>query len=93
MAANEVTKLLDTIMSIPGMNETVKINLQISRKSVLLLSSVIENGLNKDGPDLPLLLENLSPESLEELRNFSQECLKKAGLVELKDKLKSFEKK
>lgn len=46
----EVAKVYDTILSIPGMNETVKLNVQISRKNILLLKRVIEKGLNaKDG--------------------------------------------
>lgn len=93
MAGIEVAKVMDTIMSIPGMNEMVKINLSISRRNVLLLFSVIERGLDKDNGELPLLLENVSKEALEELRKFSDECLQKAGLVELREKLKSFSKK
>ena len=46
MTTNDVARVYDTIMSIPGMNETVKIDMRISRKNVLLLNSVIERGLN-----------------------------------------------
>jgi hypothetical protein len=44
-ATNDVAKVYDTIMSIPDMNATVKIDLKISRKKVLLLNHVIERGL------------------------------------------------
>ena len=46
LAKNEVAKVYDTVLSIPGMNQNVKVNLQISRKNLLLLSKVIERGLN-----------------------------------------------
>ena len=40
--------LYDTILSIPGMNDTVKIDLKISRRNVLLLNRVIERGLTNN---------------------------------------------
>ncbi len=46
LTTNDVAKVYDTILSIPGMNETVKIDLKISRKNVLLLNRVIERGLS-----------------------------------------------
>ncbi|WP_431244487.1 hypothetical protein ACQ9BO_09320 [Flavobacterium sp. P21] len=35
ITANDATKVFDTVLSIPGMNETVKMDLKISRKNVL----------------------------------------------------------
>lgn len=83
---NEVSKVYDTVLSIPGMSEPVKIDLKISRKNVLLLSHVIEQGLLLD-KDEASLMGSISEEGLTELRNVSQECLQKAGLVELNQKL------
>lgn len=49
---SDVARVFDTILSIPGMNETVKIDLRISRRNVLLLKGVIERGLTvKDADD------------------------------------------
>ncbi len=94
MTATEVAKVMDTIMSIPGMNETVKMDFRISRKNVLLLYSVIERGLDaKEGGEVTGLLENIPTETLQELRTFSEGCLQKAGLTELKEKLKSLGRK
>lgn len=45
LTTNDVAQVFDTILSIPGMNELVKIDLKISRKNVLLLNHVIERGL------------------------------------------------
>lgn len=38
---NDVTKVYETILSIPGMNETVKIDFKVSRRNILVLNSVI----------------------------------------------------
>lgn len=87
---NDVAKVYDTILSIPGMNEVVKIDLKISRKNVLLLNQVIERGLSaKDDDKSSVLLGNVPEESLLELKNLSEECLQKAGLIELSEKLKA----
>ena len=87
---NDVAKVYDTILSIPGMNEVVKIDLKISRKNVLLLNQVIERGLSaKDDDKSSVLLSNVPEESLLELKNLSEECLQKAGLIELSEKLKA----
>ena len=37
ITTNDVAKVFDTVLSIPGMNELVKIDLKISRKNVLLI--------------------------------------------------------
>ncbi len=47
----DLAKVYDTVLSIPGMNETVKIELKIPRKNVLLLSKVIERGLVQEGEE------------------------------------------
>jgi len=83
---NEVAKVFDTVMSIPGMNENVKIDLKISRKNVLVLSRFIEQGLLLE-KDVSVFMGSISEEGLTELKNLSQECLQKAGLVELNQKL------
>ncbi|MFY9152723.1 MAG: hypothetical protein WAO52_11945 [Prolixibacteraceae bacterium] len=88
LTTNDVAKVYDTILSIPGMNEMVKIDLKMSRKNVLLLNSVIERGLTaKDDDKSSNLLNNVPEESLKELRSLAIECLQKAGLIELSEKL------
>lgn len=88
LTTNDVAKVYDTILSIPGMNETVKIDLKMSRKNVLLLNSVIERGLTaKDDEKSSNLLNNVPEESLKELRAMASDCLQKAGLIELNEKL------
>ena len=88
LTTNDVAKVFDTIMSIPGMNETVKIDLRISRKNVLLLNHVIERGLAISNDDKSSgLLSNVPEENLNELKTIAEEYLEKAGLIELSEKL------
>ncbi|WP_121355713.1 hypothetical protein [Flavisolibacter nicotianae] len=91
LTTTDVAQVYGTILSIPGMNETVKIDLKISRKNILLLNQVIERGLSLKGDEVSSNLLDIMPEdSLQELTTISDDCLKKAGLVELSEKLKSF---
>jgi len=87
LTTNDVAKVYDTILSIPGMNETVKIDMRISRKNVLLLNSVIRRGLTGQNDKANSLLDSIPKETLEELTVFAESCLQKPGLTELSDKL------
>ncbi len=92
LTTNDVARVYDTILSTPGMSETVKIDLRISRKNVLLLSNVIERGLAmKEGDKASDLLNSVPQENLQELKALAGECLQKAGLIELREKLNSLE--
>jgi hypothetical protein len=44
LAKTDIARIYETVLSIPGMNENVKIVLSISRKNTLLLSKAIERG-------------------------------------------------
>lgn len=86
ITANDVARVFDTILSTPGMNETVKMDLKISRKNVLLLCHLIKDGLNlREGSSM--LLESISEQGKAELESLSEECLQKAGLIEVHEKL------
>ncbi|MGJ1501371.1 hypothetical protein [Sphingobacterium multivorum] len=90
LTTNEVAQVFDTIMSIPGMNEVVKIDLKISRKNVLLLNHVIERGLaGKDDEKSAGLLSIAPKESMEDLKSIAEDCLQKAGLNQLSEKLRT----
>ena len=91
-ATNTIVKVFDTVLSIPGMSDNVKIQLSIPRKNVLLLSKVIELGLSIKGNGEEInILDIARKEALEELHAISDELLKKAGLIEMSEKLKGFE--
>jgi len=94
LSTDDVAKVLDTILSIPGMNETVKIDLKITRKNALLLNRVIERGLSmKEEDNGSGLLDKVSEETLEELTLVANDCLKKAGLTDVSEKLKLLDAK
>lgn len=84
----DAVKVYDTILVSPGMSDMVKLDFKMSRKNVLLLQQIISNGLNgvKEA-DSGSLLATIKPETLQELNAFSEECLEKAGLKELSQKL------
>lgn len=89
LTTNEVGQVFDTILSSPGMNEAVRIDLRISRKNVLLLTHVIEQGLSEKGENKGSMFA-LAPEGdKQELKDISNDFLQKAGLVELSEKLKA----
>ena len=92
MLSKDVAKVFETLLSIPGMNEEVKVNLKTSRKNLLLLNKVIERGLNgKDTEDKSIsVLETIPKEALQELGTIAAELLDKAGLTEMNEKLKAF---
>lgn len=84
---NVLGTVYETLLCSPGMNEAVKLDFKLSRKAVLLLNSVVENGLGEAGEGKELLAF-IPTEDKEELRTFVDECLKKAGLKELNEKMK-----
>jgi hypothetical protein len=89
ISSSEVAIVYDTILSIPGMNDTVKLELKITRRNILLLNQVIAKGLNEsDGEGS--LLDLISPEGAQELSMLAADCLQKAGLTALSEKLKAF---
>ncbi|MFB3390208.1 hypothetical protein Q7C23_22370 [Flavobacterium sp. LAR06] len=87
LTENDVAQVFDTILSIPGMNEPVKIDLKISRKNVLLLHHVIERGLTENQSSLSVLLQGSGQENITELKQLSADCLARAGLAEFNEKL------
>jgi hypothetical protein len=82
-------KIFETVLSSPGMNETCKIVLNPSRQIVVLLSRLIEQGLEKrEGKDGDEILTFLPPESVGEVKALMEEMLKKSGLVDFYGRLK-----
>lgn len=89
LTTNDAARVFDTILCTPGMNENVRIDVKISRKSILLLNSVIERGLTITDADKTSLLSSVPEDTFTELTAFAEECLKKADLASLHEKLKA----
>lgn len=94
LSTKDIAIVYETLLSSPGMNETVKIALNMPRKNVLLLAKVIEVGLaNKEGSDEQTIISIAQKETLAELSTLSDELLNKAGLQEMNYKLVSLSAK
>lgn len=90
MNSSDLGKVYGALLSSPGMNELVKIDLKINRRVVLLLSQVIEIGLRAKGNEGQFgMSQAASEEELKELEKLAMDCLEKAGLTELNSKLSS----
>ena len=65
----EKSKIFETVLSSPGMNEKCKINLMISRQNILLLSRLIEAGLLTDKDNFEdEIISALPVQSVEEFK-------------------------
>lgn len=88
LSAKEVMMVYETLLSSPGMNDTVKVSLQLPRKNVLLLAKIIEHGLAvKDETRQGSILSIVDETTSAALNNVSGELLKKGGLTEMNEKL------
>lgn len=90
VVSKEKSKIFETILSSPGMNEKCKIVLLLSRQNILLLSRLIETGLLSDQQNFKdEIISVLTKESLEEFKTLHEEILRKSDLTEFYEKLKS----
>ncbi|HWI93850.1 MAG TPA: hypothetical protein VNT20_21370 [Flavisolibacter sp.] len=92
-SANEMlinrTRVFETILSSPGMQENCKIVLNPTRQTIVVLARLIENGFEKkDENERDEILSFLPEPSLTELKNISEELLRKSGLVEFYEHMK-----
>jgi hypothetical protein len=88
LSEKEIRLLYETLLSAPGMNEVVKLDVKVPRKMVLLLVKLLEKGLQiMPGETEEGLLHAAGEGSLENLRQISIELLHKAGLSEMNEKL------
>ena len=90
VANKEKSKIFETVLSSPGMNEKCKIVLMLSRQNILLLSRLIEAGLLTDEQafDDEIILA-LPKESLEEFKSIHEDILRKGNLTDFYERLKS----
>ena len=88
MAISPLETIYDTLLAVPGMHDTVKIDLKIPRKTVLLLTEVIAIGMEQKS-ELGNPAIRISKESEEELNTIISESLEKAGLTILNSKLRN----
>ena len=88
LSTKDIAIVYETLLISPGMNEPVKIALNLPRKNVLLLAKVIQLGLaNQEAAGDQTILSVAKKETLTELSALSDELLSKAGLQEMNTKL------
>lgn len=94
LSKNDAQMVYETLLTSPGMNEEVKINLRIPRKSVLLLSKLIEAGLMSRGAnDSEGLFAVVDNNMFEEIKAVAMDILGKAGLTDTYNKLVALQTK
>lgn len=92
LSEKEMSLLYETLLSAPGMDDVVKIDLRMPRKAILLLSRVISKGLNmKTGEGLSGLLNAAGEGSEKALLEVSSELIQKAGLTAMNEKLQTLQ--
>lgn len=85
----EMSRMYETLLAAPGMNQSVKIAVTISRKTALLLNQLIENGIaQNDGPDKSGIIAALPKECFQEIEVIGRDLLSKADMTKLNEKLK-----
>lgn len=92
MKSIEMTQLYETLLCSPGMKETVKVDVRISRKSILLLSQIIQKGLSESSNQTSEFATIAGAESSIELQEMLKNCLEKANLFELDERLAKLRK-
>ncbi|HEU5164369.1 MAG TPA: hypothetical protein VFU29_02445 [Chitinophagaceae bacterium] len=89
VASKEKSKIFETVLSSPGMNEKCKIVLMLSRQNILLLSRLIETGILTDQQNFKdEIISVLQKESFEEFKTIHEEILRKGNLTEFYENLK-----
>uniref|UniRef100_A0A0N5A6V6 Transcriptional regulator n=1 Tax=Parastrongyloides trichosuri TaxID=131310 RepID=A0A0N5A6V6_PARTI len=74
----------DTLLSTPGMSEVVKLDLRINRKQILLITQLLEKGLELKDDAIPFH-STLEEPSIQDLIAL---ILDKSGLTEMATHLK-----
>lgn len=93
LSQKDVAIVYETLLSSPGMNDTVKLDMRMPRKNVLLLTKIIELGMAAKQDDNGGFLQAAGSDALEALKTLGGELLQKAGLTEMHQKLTALQSK
>jgi hypothetical protein len=91
MAAKDAIKVYELVLNGPGMTDSFKLSFTVSRRHLLMICLLIENGINPGKERAEELTGLLSKEMATELGVLIPEILKKGGpgLFEFYEKLKT----
>lgn len=87
--SKEKSRIYETLLSSPGMNDKCKVTLKLSRQTILLLARLIESGLEAAKGNADELVNTVSQESKQELDGVVPEFLKRSGLEHFYEKVKT----
>ncbi|GGN06527.1 hypothetical protein GCM10010967_47230 [Dyadobacter beijingensis] len=83
----EINVLFETLLSSPGMNEQVKLDMKLTRKAILALAAGLQTGI-AGAKQTPSSLLFFSGEAVTaDLAEFTENILSKAGLTDVNQKL------
>ncbi len=91
LTKKDAETVFETLLSSPGMNDIVKMSVSLSRKNILLLTRLIEQGIgSRDSAPQGSIVGMAGEETIQSINKLSSEMLAKAGLTELNEKLNNF---
>ena len=92
MATSELEKFYDIGLNGPGMHDSFKLSMTVSKKNLVLICLVVENCVNPGKTKAGEFTSLMTKETREELLKLIPELLTKGGtgLPEFYEKLKSF---
>ena len=82
-------KIYEAVLSGPGMTEKCKLVFHLSRLNIILLTRLIESGLQNRSDNPEDIINLLPKESIEELQAVVDEILRRGNLTDFYQKFKS----
>jgi hypothetical protein len=89
LSKQDLSKLYETVLATPGMQDVIKIDLRMERRQVLLLHQIIQRGIALKEDDTEAGIPRVEG-NLEAIQKAASDLLTKAGLTEINEKLNSF---
>ena len=86
-----ISLVYETLLASPGMNDHIKLDMRVSRKSLLLLAACVESQIKHTNTASADLQNYFGEETAQETEKLITACLAKAELTTLHNKLKSFQ--
>ena len=93
LSPKDAAIVFETLLTSPGMNETIKVSLQLPRKNVLLLVKLLELALTVREEEQGSLIHALNGSGAEGISGVNTQLLQKAGLTDMYERLNRLETK
>jgi len=87
LSAKDAAIVYETLLSSPGMNDNVKVSLQLPRKQILFLVQLIELGSTVKEEGESSLINVLNGSGAELVSQINSQLLEKSGLTEMYNRL------